>query len=523
MPAHRVSLILRFLPSLSDLAFIAPLAVQFGLAGGAYGLLADGDTGWHLRTGEWILENGRVPRVDIFSFTKAGQPWFAWEWLWDVSMAALHRLAGLPAVVLANAALISILFLLLYRITRGRSTNDYIAIAGTLLAVLYTSTYWLVRPHLVTLLFVLLFEYVLEKARRGRPKALWVLPPLTLLWANLHAGFVAGIFLVILYSGGALLAIAMGVGFRSALARSGSYLITAVGCLLASVVNPYGIEMHLHIWRYLADPFYAKYISEFQALSFQEPAARFFEVLVLFGACATVRSLRRGDLTHPLIFVVWLHLALTSARHSPVFVILVTPWICSELSAVVGRAHELRIHNRIKSALESFSAGAAEFSQTDRVERFYLLSLAALAFVAVSLFAPTPALKFRPDFDPNQFPVAAVNALDIRPETGFVFSTDRWGGYLIYRFFPSFKAFIDGRSDFYGPAFVKDYLDILNAQPGWEERLEHYQVSKILIPPSTPLSAVLKTPGHWRKVYDDKTAILFVRTGIEPPPIPARP
>src|SRR5579863_3637426 len=100
--------LLRFFPSLSDFAFIAPLAVQFGLAGGAHGLLGDGDTGWHIRTGEWILDNGRIPRHDIFSFTKPGQPWFAWEWLWDLCMGVLHRHGGLQSIVLANSLLVCI-------------------------------------------------------------------------------------------------------------------------------------------------------------------------------------------------------------------------------------------------------------------------------------------------------------------------------------------------------------------------------------------------------------------------------
>src|SRR6266850_3996917 len=69
-----------FLPSLSDLAFLMPILVLFWCTTGVGWLLTDSDTGWHIRTGEWILKNGRVPAIDIFSFTNARQPWFAWEW-----------------------------------------------------------------------------------------------------------------------------------------------------------------------------------------------------------------------------------------------------------------------------------------------------------------------------------------------------------------------------------------------------------------------------------------------------------
>src|ERR1017187_4029431 len=75
-------------PSLLDVFFLALLVTAFAHPDGMRSLLSDGDTGWHLRTGETILGTGRVPMTDSFSFSRAGQPWFAWEWLADVGMAA---------------------------------------------------------------------------------------------------------------------------------------------------------------------------------------------------------------------------------------------------------------------------------------------------------------------------------------------------------------------------------------------------------------------------------------------------
>ena len=88
--------IARFLPSLTDIAFLLPILFIFVKLSGARTLLGDGDTGWHVRTGEWILANGRVPTVDMFSFSRPGAAWFAWEWLWDVAAAMLHQRWGMP-------------------------------------------------------------------------------------------------------------------------------------------------------------------------------------------------------------------------------------------------------------------------------------------------------------------------------------------------------------------------------------------------------------------------------------------
>ena len=80
----------RLMPSLTDLAFLMPVVFLFTRMDGLRTLLGDGDTGFHIRTGDFIRSTGRVPTVDIFSFTMPDQPFFAWEWLWDVGASLVH-------------------------------------------------------------------------------------------------------------------------------------------------------------------------------------------------------------------------------------------------------------------------------------------------------------------------------------------------------------------------------------------------------------------------------------------------
>ena len=102
--------IFRLMPSLTDIAFLMPVMFLFTRMQGVRSLLGDGDTGWHIRTGEWILAHGQVPYVDMFSFTKPGEPWFAWEWLWDLGAAWIHQRWGLGGVVLVSFFIICITF-----------------------------------------------------------------------------------------------------------------------------------------------------------------------------------------------------------------------------------------------------------------------------------------------------------------------------------------------------------------------------------------------------------------------------
>ncbi len=120
------------LPSLTDFAFLLPLFLLFVMLPGTRILFSDGDTGWHLRTGEWILQHKLVPTIDLFSFSKPHQPWFAWEWGWDVMFAGINKFWGLGGVALINVLLLGLISALLFRLIRRCCDNDALAFAFTL-------------------------------------------------------------------------------------------------------------------------------------------------------------------------------------------------------------------------------------------------------------------------------------------------------------------------------------------------------------------------------------------------------
>src|SRR5260370_8907128 len=119
------------MPSLSDVGFLTPTPVLVWGTTGVGWVPTDSDTGWHIRAGEWILKTGRVPATDLFSFTKADQPWFAWEWLSDVLMAGIHRDFGLAGIVLVSLLLLGATSVCVYRSTLAESVHRAIAIVMT--------------------------------------------------------------------------------------------------------------------------------------------------------------------------------------------------------------------------------------------------------------------------------------------------------------------------------------------------------------------------------------------------------
>src|SRR5713226_8150257 len=272
------------MPPLSDLAFLTPILVLFWCTTGVGWLLTDSDTGWHIRAGDWILKTGRVPAADIFSFTKAGQPWFAWEWLSDVLMAVIHRDFGLAGIVLVSLLLLGATSVCVYRSTLAESGHRVIAIVLTGLAMSASTVHWLARPHLVTPFFAAVFCWALNRTeRKRRPVTLWTLPLLTIPWVNLHGGFFVGIVLLITYAIGAA-SEKLVLGARHyAWVRARKYVWAAASCSVASLVNPYGYHLHVHVARYLGASFYLQRNSEFQSIDFHSLTAAYFETLLVLA------------------------------------------------------------------------------------------------------------------------------------------------------------------------------------------------------------------------------------------------
>ena len=508
---------------MTDAAFVMPLVFLFCGMKGAHTLLGDGDTGWHLRSGEWILAHGRVPDRDIFSFTRAGQPWFAWEWLWDVIFGWLHLHAGMAAVVLGSSLVLALTFALLFRLAR-RSSDALVALALTLVAAAGSAGHWLARPHLFTMLFTVIFYSILERADRAPEdwRRLWLLPPLMLLWTNLHGGFFVGILLIAAYAGGqfaVLLRDAGGPERRLALRRGRRYLFIAAGCGAATLANPYGYRLHAHIYAYLADGFYRGNIMEFQSLNFQSGQARYFEILLAAGAVAAFRQLRGGRVVWPLLFALWAHLALYSARNVEIFVLLAAAPAAHAVSEGLRAAPSQRLAGWLRRGIEGLADFTREWNALEAGPRWHATAVVAILALAALLYAPRPPSGCRAAYDPKTFPVAATQELEKAGWLGGVFTEDLWGGYLIYSEYPRGRVFIDGRSDFYGAEFAGKYIKAMGAQAGWERFLGRYGVDTVLLPPDAPLAGALRQSSVWHLIYNDGVALIFRSASAPPLPL----
>jgi len=501
------------LPSIADVFFLVLVGILF-YSPMSVALLGDADSGWHIRNGEVILATHSVPHTDSFSYTRGGQPWYAWEWLYDLAIGAIHHVAGLNGVVLFTAVIIAGTFALLFRFVLRRTGSFAAAISLALLAAAAAQVHMLARPHVLSWLFTLLWVDVLYRFEEGKSSALFWLPPLMLVWVNVHGGFILGLVLL------ALFGCASVWNYMTAPSAENRQKIVNLAtaftvCLAITLLTPYGYKLHVHVYQYLSNSFLMSSILEFMSPNFHATGYGYFELFILLSVFGIVLARNRPTTADLLLLLFSIHVGLYAARNIPISAIMMSfslgpllagiafpqpgqgahpPW----LSSVLGAVHDIS---------ENMAGMEKQF-------RGHVLAIAVLAAsVAISLSGGRvfSAQIVSAHFDEKTFPVKATEFIAQKGIHDHLFNSDVWSGYLIYRLYPGTKLYFDDRHDFYGEAFIKDYLKAANGTWQWRESLDKYQVKWVLIAADSPLSGVMKESRDWRVEYDDGLAVIFAR------------
>ena len=153
------------LPDIGDILYFVVLYLLLFIQPSM--LLGDGSTGWHLATGNYILQHHNIPHLDIMSYTFPDKAWVAYEWLSDVFMAVLVKLGGLNLLYVVAASAIAFLILFIYECCRQNGSNFVFATFITIIGALLSAIHWLARPHLFTFFGVFIFTTQLDRYYRG--------------------------------------------------------------------------------------------------------------------------------------------------------------------------------------------------------------------------------------------------------------------------------------------------------------------------------------------------------------------
>jgi hypothetical protein len=458
-------------------------------------VLLDGDTYSHIAAGKWILEHGVVPTQDPFSHTMRGTPWTAFEWLSQVVLAVAHQAVGWMGLVAVTAFLFAVTMALMTRALL-RWLEPIYALLFVGMAVSMTLGHVLARPHMLAMPILMVWTIELVRAsEEQRAPGLWLLP-LMILWANLHGGFTLGLAFAFVFAAEALIGAWKQDRFKSTAHSWGIFLALA---LLCSLLTPHGPRGLWVTWQVLFEDNYAlARIGEWRSPNFHTPQP--LELWLLGGlAVALYQGLRLPPVRLVLLLGL-IHLSLKHVRYVELLGQLAPLFLAAPLAA------HLRQRQREKRQLET-------------VDRWFAkLALpaghgAVATGLAVLLAAPLWMSKARP-LDPPEI-IAPAAAIQAAQEAGLlkgrVLNAYEWGGYLIFQGTP---AFIDGRSDMYRDAFIKDYISAVEVHTtdGLEKLIDKHRVTWTLLPPGMPAVAMLDRLPGWRRVHADPIAVVHAKT-----------
>jgi hypothetical protein len=485
-----------WLPSVADLFFLCPFLLLVLRKGTL--LLSDADTGYHIRTGEFIIEHFTVPRYDIFSSITPPPPWVAHEWLSEVIMALVHKVAGLTGVVIFFSFWIGVISFLLFTFVRSLNFDFIPATAVVLLAVVSSSLHWLARPHVFSLLLTLVWYVVLYTYQYRGKDRLYLLPFSMLLWVNLHGGFILGFVLLFIYGAGNLFGSFAEAGKRNdARRKCKRLLVVTLFTLLASLINPRGYSLLLYPFATVFNHFLMDNVVEYLSPNFHDLVPYECLLLVMIGVLALSR--KGVDAIELMLLLLFTHMALYSARYIPFFAIIVAPIILGQLQFILhASAHRyasfLDQRNKNLEILEARAKG-------------HLWPIICVTVVC----ALTLDGKITFGFDPAKDPVAAVEFLKREKISGRMFNDDEFGDYVIYAAWPEYRVSFDGRSDMYGENWGESYSMVFGVKPGWEKFIETNHFTWIFCRTDSLLSRALMENKNWRLIYSDRLARIFVR------------
>jgi hypothetical protein len=467
--------------------------------------LSDVDTFWHIRIGQWIFDNARVPVVDFYSYTASGQRWIAGQWLAEILLALAFNAAQWRGVVIVSAAAFSAIISLEF-IYLLRHFRISVAIGWTALTALAIIPHYVARPHIFS--FILLLSWVIilldsYDTKDFRPST-GVLCLLMILWANVHASFTIGLLLLYVFAGFSCYEKFVQHDYI----RCRGISLTVLAVSASALLTPYGVDSALLVLQLMSMKFTIAHTVEFLSPNFQAYRYFLFYFVALAAGMAGLGVQLRGP--RLVAFIMMMFVGLSHVRGLVMFFLL-APIILAR--PILARATWLRAEHLVDGQ-SSEAPNKLDPVLLYLMKRPVTMPAIFLALAAVVTVHSWHEINIGPPKDIA--PDAAIDFVRRAGITGNVFNSQAFGSYLIFEGIPPF---IDTRTPPYTDDFVRRYYNAVNLEDidGAFRLLDEYKVQWILLGPNDPLVKVLIRSALWNEVYlDDYSVVLVRRANGEP-------
>ena len=398
----------------------------------------NGNIFWHLRNGIDIVETGEIRTEDPFTWTRQGAYWIQHEWLAEVALALTWINIGESGPVFLKALFIGLSVFFAFKASIKNGANPSTTFFFGSLWLILAQPRWIVRPHFFSIFFFCLYLYILSFNFKKPWKLTFILLPLQILWVNVHAGFVMGIFLASVP--------AMNLLLSKEYKKFLNWLIPPVILLLASGIHPNGFRTLEYLPSFLAQPLFKESIREWWSPFYPNYApdkaisrtALLLIMLTLGTILAFIKSnkeLHKGKLMALLMLIT---ATVFAARNGELLAPAMLAWVPGMLYLKIPKKYSYSI----------------------------ALILVIVPFIYGVPREIGPPKQLGANVDWSVYPVELADLLERHPhllEQSRLFNTNEISGYLEYRFGEKLPMFVDGRCLLFPEAFHWDMLILTNA------------------------------------------------------------
>lgn len=484
-------------------------------------ITGDDDVFWHLATGRYIVETGHVPSVDIFGFVTQGQQWMPFEWGWDVLTYTLYNIGGYTALSILRTFIFVFIFWIFYVVLKKFKVNTFLSVLFFLILAFGIMDRLTPRPHVMSMLFFVVLLYIFfdyRYFRRGTGKLIYFLPLVFLIWANMHMGILAGLFLfgifilseIVNYFGKS------NQGISPLSKKQLQMLIALFGLsILAALVNPNFFQTYVYAydhtkmklletineWRSPFDPVYGG--------GFVTNIYKFF----LFGGLIILYySMRKKDYFPALVYVGFAIYSVRAVRFTVDYIMIIFVFFVIALDFILAEFSKEKLNSILRNSPVPSVIIMAVLAYLIFNIPNNKLYLEQLQYYRVSGFG------INSDFIPVQmFDFMREHKI---PETGQrPLNHFGSGGYLVWNF-PESKNFIDSRN--LNDEIFGEYNTLIAKRPGFENKLKQYDFDySIYLAPDlvrapaemeqTIISYFSKKQDDWKLVFWDDKSFLFLK------------
>lgn len=446
------------------------------------------DFGWILRSGEYVLEHKGLPASDIFSWTFPEKFWILYQWLFNVLIAGLNKFLGLEMLVrLFIVFVIAIYFFIPYLMEKSDKIPPFYNFFISSVALLAVSINMSLRPMIVTTFFLMVQYYLIQALRKNkisRNNVFLFFIFMYILWANMHTGVAIGLLSLLLTALGDFLEEKRIFKF---------YLLLLLVSFLATLVNPYGLNIYIYLAKLIPQSYLNDNIAELQSPDFHIAQYCYFAILLIIFLVLLSRSknvFSAGDFLHLIVFTLTM-----------LFVQRFMIWTCLYYVLILPKASHLFLESEKPwEGVRNICRGYDSFKEAT----FICVSALIILFLFLPTLFPPVSIGKCADLVPG---IETYKKLKLPGDRLF---TDPHLGSCSIFVNPNEKIFSDTRFDFYGQDFTKEVLDAcFLTNENWENILNKWGINTIFIHKHIPLSYVLKERKDYRSIYEDKKVVIF--------------